>query len=546
MMQHLTGHKARGGGPGGVIWPCGESLAKWLASQQSGDHQFLDAEIHTALSSGSVETVLELGCGTGIVGLTLAQLGIPNVVATDGDAPSCALCQRNADCNGLPVTACELRWGDPGLTEAVMTRVGRDGNRCAEWIVCGDCVYEAQSTDDLELTLRSLIVRGGCSLVILGWCERGQQAEQFLHRLGDLGAARTVFRESSTKYAYLTRRHGKMMGGEVEFGVSLLSVHPHVTQGKVSDLNALRMLCAVRFRFGAAARCCLLAPSKCAPASVSASGHCAAPSSSQRAVERAACGHEEEEQASLTDAAGQRLVGFVQTAHHRVAVALRALRLAPGDIFVDIGCGDGRLAIAAAEEFGARAIGIDVSPALVRRCHRAAAQLGYDCSPGSRLRFLTADLASLTFEAQISDDPNADHAEARSALKQATAIYCYLLDPIMVKLTPYLLRAMARGARVMTLDYHLPMASDTEVMASLPSDCQALVHLLTPREAHLFGKIRLYGAKESLPPLRPPPSGPGVLHPSKVATMSPRVLAQRSADDGRAADDRDRGSLSLL
>ena len=250
LLQHFTGHKARGGGPGGAIWPCGEALAIWLAEQHCGSHSVLDPEVHDALSSSSVASALELGCGTGIVGLTLSQIGVLRVVSTDGDLPSCELCAANAERAGLPVASCQLEWGEragcmPQL-DAALALVGQDEEtssnaslsnpatrRCAQWIVGGDVVYHPHSALELEVTVRELIMRGGCSLVIIGWCERGQHAESFLWKLSDLGDVRTAFRETSTKYSFLTRtKQGQLLASEVEFGVTLLSVHPHITAGR--------------------------------------------------------------------------------------------------------------------------------------------------------------------------------------------------------------------------------------------------------------------------------------------------------------------------
>ena len=54
-------------------------------------------------------------------------------------------------------------------------------------------------------------------------------------------------------------------------------------------------------------------------------------------------------------------------------VVERMLALAgigPGDVVYDLGCGDGRIVIAAAKTFGARAIGVDIDPALINRARR--------------------------------------------------------------------------------------------------------------------------------------------------------------------------------
>ena len=283
LTQHHRGHKALGGGPGGVVWPCGESFAWWFSWQKhgsasssgdssggdssGGDSQCvpIDPEVSAALSSGLVSSVLELGCGTGVVGLTLATLGVQRVVATDGDGPSCALCAANAERANLhTVATCELRWGHTDLSH-VAQRIGR-GGRCAQWIVGGDVVYHPHSARELEVTLRELLLLGGCSLVVLGWCERGQQAAEFLSKLSDLGTVRTVFRETNEKYSYLTKRNGRLARSEIEFGISILSVHPHITEGGGSSLlgamirTRQRLACACA-RLISASSSCLLHPS---------------------------------------------------------------------------------------------------------------------------------------------------------------------------------------------------------------------------------------------------------------------------------------------
>lgn len=53
---------------------------------------------------------------------------------------------------------------------------------------------------------------------------------------------------------------------------------------------------------------------------------------------------------------------WVPTDKDRARKALQMAKLQPGEIFYDLGAGDGRILLLAAEEFGAKAIGVEASP----------------------------------------------------------------------------------------------------------------------------------------------------------------------------------------
>lgn len=56
---------------------------------------------------------------------------------------------------------------------------------------------------------------------------------------------------------------------------------------------------------------------------------------------------------------------FVPTGNNEVEKILWKLKLKPGQIFCDVGCGDGRLVTAAVKNFGATGIGTEINPLLV-------------------------------------------------------------------------------------------------------------------------------------------------------------------------------------
>jgi SAM-dependent methyltransferase len=110
-------------------------------------------------------------------------------------------------------------------------------------------------------------------------------------------------------------------------------------------------------------------------------------------------------------------------------VVTRMLELAgttPQDFVVDLGSGDGRIVIAAAQRFDARALGVEFGPAMVELARQRAAQAGV----AGRARFAQGDL----FEADLSE---------------ATVITLYLLGELNRKLRPRLL-ALRPGTRIVS------------------------------------------------------------------------------------------------
>ena len=129
-----------------------------------------------------------------------------------------------------------------------------------------------------------------------------------------------------------------------------------------------------------------------------------------------------------------RLVGpdilFVATPE---LVGVEMLRLAgvnAGDVVYDLGSGDGRLVIAAAREFGARGVGVEIEAALVQTSRESAAKAGV----ADRVRFLWQDL----FATDLAD---------------ATVVTLYLRDDVNLRLRPRLLGALRPGARVVSHDF---------------------------------------------------------------------------------------------
>ncbi len=110
-----------------------------------------------------------------------------------------------------------------------------------------------------------------------------------------------------------------------------------------------------------------------------------------------------------------------------VRAMLRLAGVTSRDVVYDLGCGDGRIPIAAAKEFGARAVGIDIDPQRIAESIENARK----ADVGRRVRFRNEDL----FEAKISD---------------ASVVTLYLWPWVNLKLKPKLLKELKPGTRVVS------------------------------------------------------------------------------------------------
>jgi hypothetical protein len=125
-------------------------------------------------------------------------------------------------------------------------------------------------------------------------------------------------------------------------------------------------------------------------------------------------------------------VPYVPTPQVVVDEMLRVANVGVEDFVVDLGSGDGRIPVTAAQYFGARALGIDIDPKRVAEgnANARAAQVS------GRVEFINANL----FEIDIS---------------RATVVTMYLLPEINLKLRPRLLSMLKPGTRVVSHDFHM-------------------------------------------------------------------------------------------
>lgn len=123
---------------------------------------------------------------------------------------------------------------------------------------------------------------------------------------------------------------------------------------------------------------------------------------------------------------------FIPTPHEVVDEMLRVAEVGPGDLLYDLGCGDGRIIIAAAQRYGARGVGVDINPRRIQESRYNARRAGID----DRAEFLVCDLFGLD-------------------IGKATVVTLYLLSSVNMRLRQKLFTELRPGARIVSHEFHL-------------------------------------------------------------------------------------------
>ncbi len=125
-------------------------------------------------------------------------------------------------------------------------------------------------------------------------------------------------------------------------------------------------------------------------------------------------------------------VPYVPTPPEVVDEMLRLADIKAGDLLYDLGCGDGRIVIAAAKRYGIKAVGIDIDPIRIAESNENAAKAGV----GDKVRFIQQNL----FEADFKD---------------ATVVTMYLLTSVNLRLRPKLLADLKPGTRLVSHSFDM-------------------------------------------------------------------------------------------
>lgn len=123
---------------------------------------------------------------------------------------------------------------------------------------------------------------------------------------------------------------------------------------------------------------------------------------------------------------------YYPTPDETVAEMLRLADIKHGDVLYDLGSGDGRIPIMAAQQYGIRSVGIEIDPKLVMLAEERAKQANVE----GLVSFHNADMF-------------------RSNISEATVVTLYLSNKINLLLRPKLLSELRPGSRILSHDFHM-------------------------------------------------------------------------------------------
>jgi 2-polyprenyl-3-methyl-5-hydroxy-6-metoxy-1,4-benzoquinol methylase len=123
---------------------------------------------------------------------------------------------------------------------------------------------------------------------------------------------------------------------------------------------------------------------------------------------------------------------YVPTPQGVVDEMLKIANVSKNDILYDLGSGDGRIPITAAQKYGTRGVGVDIDPDRVAEAKNNAIQAGVT----DQVQFMQQDL----FETDLS---------------KATVVTLYLLQSLNIKLRPKLFKELKPGTRIVSHAFNM-------------------------------------------------------------------------------------------
>ena len=126
-------------------------------------------------------------------------------------------------------------------------------------------------------------------------------------------------------------------------------------------------------------------------------------------------------------------VPYVPTPQDIVEKMLDLAKVTSDDVLYDLGSGDGRIVITAAQKYGAHAVGVEINQDLYRQSSDRIKELGLE----DRAHIICEDMFDVS-------------------IHRATVVTMYLLTSANEKLRPKLETQLRPGARIVCHDFHIP------------------------------------------------------------------------------------------
>jgi precorrin-6B methylase 2 len=148
-------------------------------------------------------------------------------------------------------------------------------------------------------------------------------------------------------------------------------------------------------------------------------------------------------------------VPYVPTPQPVVDAMLNVAKVNKNDVIYDLGSGDGRIVVTAAQKYGARGIGIDINPERIQEANANAQK----AKVTDRVEFRQQDLF-------------------KTDLSEATVVTLYLLPEVNLKLRPTLLK-LKPGTRIVSHAFDM---GDWKPEQTLQVDGKTIYYWVVPQE----------------------------------------------------------------
>ena len=125
-------------------------------------------------------------------------------------------------------------------------------------------------------------------------------------------------------------------------------------------------------------------------------------------------------------------VPYVPTPQEVVDEMLSIADIGPEDVLYDLGCGDGRIVVTAAQRFGIKGFGVDIDPVRITECHVNAVNANVE----DQVTFINEDLFKVDF-------------------RKASVLTLYLLNSVNLRLRPKIFELLKPGTRVVSHDFSM-------------------------------------------------------------------------------------------